>query len=173
MTVVLADCVGLWRRTLLIDADGSRDTGTGVTWLQGSSAYVDSRGFAGILKEDAGVFAWSRTVDLQPPGLPDEGEMRWEGDTLVEVGVHEDYVEHWRREHGADSPCWAAFLSGPDSEPGLLMRVGARFGFAGRGVVAIDDVGGPRWQAIDHDGPGVYAVGVRWLVERSEGDVKP
>ena len=43
MTAVLvSDCVGLWRRTLLIDADGTSDTGTDVTWLQGITAYIDT-----------------------------------------------------------------------------------------------------------------------------------
>ncbi|MDT5014507.1 MAG: hypothetical protein QOD39_667, partial [Mycobacterium sp.] len=52
ITVSMADCAGLWRRTLLIEADGSRDSGTGVLWLQGLTTYVDSRGFAGRLDQN-------------------------------------------------------------------------------------------------------------------------
>ena len=80
MTAVLAsDCAGLWRRTLLIEADGSRDTGTDVTWLQGITAYVDTRGFAGTLSQSDNVFEWHRSVDLEPPGpFPDAGSMHWE-----------------------------------------------------------------------------------------------
>ena len=44
MTVLMAECSGLWRRTLLIDSDGSRDKSTNVAWLQGITAYVDTRG---------------------------------------------------------------------------------------------------------------------------------
>lgn len=170
-TVLISDCVGLWRRTLLIEADGSRDTGADVRWLQGITAYVDSRGFAGRLDQDAGIFQWHRVVDLEPPGPPDAGEMRWEGPTLVETGVHADYVEHWMRDDGAQSPRWAVFLVGPDGEPGLLVRVGARFGFAGRGVVVIGDVDGPQWTAIEIGEGHVQADGVRWIVEETEGRV--
>jgi hypothetical protein len=28
--MLMTECTGLWRRTLLIDSDGSQDTGTGV-----------------------------------------------------------------------------------------------------------------------------------------------
>ena len=55
-TVLMAECSGLWRRTLLIAADGSRDTGTEVAWLQGSTGYVDTRGFAGRLSQRADAF---------------------------------------------------------------------------------------------------------------------
>ena len=49
MTVLMTECSGLWRRTLLIAGDGSRDVSTEVAWLQGITAYVDTRGFAGRL----------------------------------------------------------------------------------------------------------------------------
>ena len=101
MDALIAECTGLWRRTLLIDADGSRDTGGDVRWLQGITAYVDSRGFAGPLHQRGNVFEWHRDVDLEPPGpFPDAGAMHWDGDVLVETGVHEDYVEHWVRDAG-------------------------------------------------------------------------
>lgn len=175
MTAVLAsDCVGLWRRTLLLEADGSRDTGTDVTWLQGISAYVDSRGFAGALTQSGDVFQWHRTVDLEPPGLhPDAGSMRWHDGVLVETGVHTDYVEHWIREGAAVTPCGALFLVAPDGEAGLLMRVGALFGWAGGGDVVMDAVDGRRWNALAITDEYVLANDVRWTVERREGNVNP
>jgi hypothetical protein len=175
MTAVLAsDCVGLWRRTLLIEADGSTDTGTDVTWLQGITAYVDSRGFAGTLSQSDNVFAWDRAVDLEPPGpFPDAGSMHWSDGVLVETGVHADYVEHWCRENVAATPCGALFLVAPDGKPGLLMRVGGLFGWAGGGTVLIDSVEGPRWNALVISGEHVWADGVRWTVERYEGNVNP
>src|ERR1700759_3005473 len=98
-SVTVSECAGLWRRTLLVEADGSRDTGTDVTWLQGITAFIDSRGFAGTLSQCGDVFSWHRTIDRQPPGpYPDEGSMRWRDGLLVETGVHTDYVEHWVRD---------------------------------------------------------------------------
>lgn len=170
--VVAADCAGLWRRTLLVGTDGSRDTGTDVTWLQGPTAYVDSRGFAGALGVRGHVFHWRRDIDLEPPGpFPDAGVMHWDGGTLVETGVHEHYVEHWVRDHGPTTPCGAKFVRAADGSPGLLVRVGQRFGWAGGGVVVIDTVGGSRWQEIGIacSENQVRANGARWIIERSEG----
>ncbi|WP_319457851.1 MULTISPECIES: hypothetical protein [unclassified Mycobacterium] len=172
----LPQCTGLWRRTLLIGADGSHDTSADVRWLQSISGYVDSRGFAGTLHQRDDVFAWHRDVDLEPPGpFPDAGAMRWDGDVLIETGVHEHYVEHWVRDEGPRTPSGAVFLSAPDGAAGLLVRVGDLFGWAGAGTVLIDTVGGPRWNALaievsdDH----VQANGVHWNIERSEGNVNP
>jgi hypothetical protein len=93
VSVLMTECSGLWRRTLLIAADGSRDTGTEVAWLQGSTGYVDTRGFAGRLSQHGDVFEWQRLIDIEPPGpFPDAGQMHWEEGTLIEVGVHENYV---------------------------------------------------------------------------------
>ncbi|GAA2785107.1 hypothetical protein K0O64_16340 [Mycolicibacterium pallens] len=149
MTPVITDCAGLWRRTLLIDADGSRDTGTNVLWLQGLSLFVDVRGpgegFAGRLGQHDDVFEWSRLVDLQPPGLPDAGRMSWAGDTLVEVGVHADYTEHWQREPGGAQPCWGLLASAADAT-GVLVRVGDRFGWAHPGEISLGVVSETDWR---------------------------
>ncbi len=175
MTAVLAsDCAGLWRRTLLINPDGSRDSGTGVTWLQGITAYVDTRGFAGTLSQSDNVFEWHRSVDLEPPGpFPDAGSMHWSDGVLVETGVHAEYVEHWCRESEAATPCGALFLVAPSGQPGLLLRVGQLFGWAGGGTVLIDSVEGPQWNALVISGEHVWANGVRWTIERREGNVNP
>lgn len=172
-TEALGDCTGLWRRTLLIDADGSHDTGTDVLWLQGVSAYVDSRGFAGELLRDADVFEWRRDIDLLPPEpVPDVGAMRRDGDTLVETGVHADYVEHWVREPGPASPCWAVALRSPRGRA-LLLRVGAMFGWATTDTVMVDRVDGRHWAAlaVTQAAGELHANGVRWSIERSEGTV--
>jgi hypothetical protein len=170
--VLASDCAGLWRRTLLIDADGTRDTGTDVTWLQGITAYVDSRGFAGTLSHTGDVFHWHRAVDVQPPGpFPDEGSMRWDDGVLVETGVHADYVEHWVRDGVTETSCGALFLVAPNGDPGLLLRVGAWVGWAGGGQVLIDTAEAPRWKALVINGDQVHANGVRWAVEGCEGNV--
>lgn len=178
MSVMASDCAGLWRRTLLLDADGSSDTGTGVTWLQGITAYVDSRGFAGTLSQRGDVFHWHRIVDLQPPGpYPDEGSMHWRDGVLVETGVHVDYVEHWVRDSPDEAlvaaPRGAMFVVAPDGAPGLLLRVGGLFGWATSGEVVIDAVHGPRWDALVITGEHLQANGVRWTAERCEGNVNP
>ncbi|MBI3216360.1 MAG: hypothetical protein HYZ38_21295 [Mycobacterium sp.] len=172
--VVASECAGLWRRTLLIDADGSADTGTDVLWLQGITGYVDSRGFAGTLHQRADVFEWHRDVELTPAGPhPDAGAMRWEAGTLIETGVHEDYVEHWVRQAGSATPTGALFLAAADATPGLLVRVGDFFGWAGGGEVFVDTVGGNRWNAlaIEARGDDLWVNGVRWSIESNEGNV--
>lgn len=173
MNAVKADeCAGLWRRTLLIEADGSRDADAGVVWLQAGSAYVDSRGFGGELTQRGTIFAWRRDVELEPSGpVPDEGDMRWDGDTLIESGVHEDYVEHWVRDSGPTTPRGGLFLRAPDGDRAILVRVGPVFGWLGAGHVVIDRVSGPRWAAlaIGVEDKQIQANGRRWVVERSEG----
>jgi hypothetical protein len=101
--------------------------------------------------------------------------MGWDGTTLIETGVHEDYVEHWVRDAGSSTPCGAVFVRGPDGKPGLLVRVGALFGWAGGGTVLIDEVDGPDWTALGIKlcGNQIHANGVRWIIERSEGNVGP
>jgi hypothetical protein len=171
--VLMTDCTGLWRRTLLVEADGTRDTSTDVLWLQGCTAYVDSRGFAGRLDQRADIFEWHRRIDTQPPSaFPDAGRMHWEAGTLVEVGVHAHYTEHWVRDDGPTTPCWAVFLRSRQDDA-LLMRVGGRFGWADRSGVVLGEFSGPEWAALGprRDGNGVEANGVRWSLDQSEGDV--
>jgi hypothetical protein len=173
---VVSDCAGLWRRTLLIESDGARDATTSVTWLQGITGYVDSRGFAGTLHQRGDVFEWHRAVDLEPPGpFPDAGSMHWDGRTLIETGVHENYVEHWVRDEAPAEPCGALFLTAPDGGAGLLVRVGRRFGWAGGGEVVIDAVGAPRWAALEIDVAchQIQSNGVCWVIDTSEGNVDP
>jgi hypothetical protein len=79
--------------------------------------------------------------------------MKWRGDTLVEVGVHEDYVEHWVRDDGAASPCWALTLGAADGGEALLLRVGDKFGWALRATqqveVALGTIVDARWVITD------------------------
>jgi hypothetical protein len=170
----LGDCTGLWRRTLLIEPDGSRDTGTGVVWLQAFSTYADSRGFAGVLHRRGDVFEWQRDIDTGPPQSdPDVGTMRRDGDVLVETGVHADYVEHWVRDPGRGSPVWSLTLSSAQGAA-LLLRVGDMFGWATPQGVTIERVDGPRWVAL---APGLidghlHADGNVWSVSSDEGDVE-
>ncbi|RVU39651.1 hypothetical protein EOI86_10630 [Hwanghaeella grinnelliae] len=104
---------GLWRRRLLIDADGSRDADTIVWWLQtrqlfadirlpgdraslaGATCYADlgaeglscltrQEGFAGVLEWTNTACAWRRQIDFRPlPGPPDEGWMDEAEDGLM------------------------------------------------------------------------------------------
>lgn len=189
MTPSIAECSGLWRRTLLIEADGSRGAGTNVIWLQGRSLFVDVRGpgqgFAGRLDQRLDIFEWNRLVDLQPAGVPDAGRMSWDGDTLVEAGVHADYTEHWEREPGAAEPCWGLLLSSA-----VLVRVGNRFGWAWhRGDaagVSIGEIDGTVWRiTTSTDSTRVDAVlepavisgrlhvddDIAWEIKESEGSV--
>lgn len=173
--VLLSKCAGLWRRTLLIEEDGSHVTGGDVRWLQGDTAYVDSRGFGGRLHQRDDVFEWHRMVDLEPPGpFPDAGVMHWDGTTLVETGVHADYAEHWVRDDGPDFPRWALTLRSAEAGDALLLRVGAVFGWISTTAVTLAAVGGLEWEALapklsDDE---VRVNGARWTVVQSEGDVE-
>lgn len=150
------ELTGVWRRSLLVDADGRRDTTTGVTWVQGPARYADLRqpanhprhpgvtslsglrfeellaltrqeAFAGRLRQRSDVFHWARTLDFAPVALPDAGRLRREGAVLVETGVHVPYLEHWRPAH-APGPSAAVEMSDPETGcAGLLVRAGDRF----------------------------------------------
>jgi len=130
----MSDCVGSWRRTLLVNLDGSRDTTTDVRWLQGITAFVDSRGFGGWLNQRADVFEWSHFVNVQASEAhPDAAVMRWDDNTLIETGVYTDYIEHWDRDlSAAASPCWALTLCSAEGNDALLLRVGNLFGWVRR-----------------------------------------
>lgn len=196
--VRMVDCVGLWRRTLLIDTDGSSDATTDVRWLQGRTAFVDLRrpadpqawdGFAGWLRQDGDVFTWDRFAGLQAQDNPDAGRMHWDGDTLVESGVHADYVEHWVLEP-APGPCWALSLSAP-GEQALLVRVGELFGWASSGAgtteISLGAVAGASWRITDSSDPTRHGVDLAprvqgselavtdriWTITDSEGEVEP
>lgn len=194
MTPVVTECTGLWRRTLLIGADGSTDTTANVRWLQGLSVFVDLRGpgqgFAGRLSQRGDVFEWTRLIDLQPPGPPDAGRMSWQGETLVEVGVHADYTEHWLRDATAEQPCWALLLCGADGARAVLVRVGERFGWARRDAdvaeISLGTVNGSHWCITDSANPCRIGTVLRphltsgqlrveddiaWAVEEQEGSV--
>ena len=122
---VLADMLGMWRRALIIKADGSRDITTQVRWLQSSTLFIDLRqsaafpdflhlrclddttaadclqlaqqeGFAGHLSFDGECFEWERLIDFQPRApVADAGRLWWEGEVLIEAGRDIPYVEHW------------------------------------------------------------------------------
>jgi hypothetical protein len=174
-TVNMSRCAGLWRRTLLIEADGSHVTGGDVRWLQGDSSYIDSRGFGGRLHQTGNVFEWHRMVDLEPPGpFPDAGEMHWKGETLVETGVHADYVEHWVRDDAPSEPRWALTLRSEDDGDALLLRVGPVFGWACTTAVTVAAFDGQDWETLapklfDDE---VRVNGARWAIVQSEGDVE-
>jgi hypothetical protein len=142
------DLQGLWRRSLLVRPDGTRDAATRVRWLQGTEAYIDLRqpaslpqfpakrrladisrdecavlalqeGFAGHLTFDGAHFEWARDIDFQPKGLhSDAGSLSWDGETLIERGRDVDYIEHWHRDEAGVAPPTAA-VSLRDVECGI------------------------------------------------------
>jgi hypothetical protein len=167
-----SDCVGVWRRTVLVNPDGSRDERDDVVWVQGLTAFVDSRGFAGRLRQHGDVFAWCRDVDLDPGPHPDEGALRWDGIALIETGVHENYTERWVLEDAA-TPVGAVFVSAADGSPGVLVRVGRRFGWAEPTAVVIGEVGDRAWHRLDvtRRERDVSIGGTNWAITKTEGTV--
>jgi hypothetical protein len=154
---------GLWERTLLRSADGAIDTTSSVTWLQGPSLFVDLRqpvgglgtGFAGTLTQADAVFTWSHEIETTPWGAADAGTLEWRDGHLVERGVHDGYLEHWRpaarqglvRAPGTTiAPCWGLRLAGPGGQQAILVRVGGDVGWAQgpmAGVVSFARATGP------------------------------
>jgi len=136
----LIDLTGLWRRSLIVRADGGRDATSWVRWLQVQSDYADLRqpvgrpdfagvrclrqltrthldwmasqdGFAGRLLVSDGIFEWRRDIDFQPPGpTPDRGWLINEGDVMIEKGYHSPYIEHWHPDSRSESPVYALRL---------------------------------------------------------------
>jgi hypothetical protein len=119
---------GMWRRSLLIHADGARDSTSQVRWLQARTLFVDLRqagdlpdflhlgclndldprdctqlarqeGFAGRFGFDGDCFEWLRLIDFQPRSpFADAGRLWWEEEILMEAGRDIPYVEHWQRD---------------------------------------------------------------------------
>jgi hypothetical protein len=119
---------GMWRRALIVHADGARDATSQVRWLQAQRLFVDLRqaatlpdflklrclndlgagecvqlalqeGFAGHFNFDGEFFEWLRLIDFQPRGrLADAGRLWWEEEVLMEAGRDVPYVEHWQRD---------------------------------------------------------------------------
>ncbi|MCH4090886.1 hypothetical protein [Acetobacter sp.] len=129
----IASLVGLWTRSLIEWADGSRDESTKVFWLQGKNHFIDLRqpaslplfpnkkcrddlthqdclalsrqeGFAGHLRTNGAAYEWVRLIDYQPAqSLADAGFLHWQNNILVETGRDLPYTEHWHREKGFTS----------------------------------------------------------------------
>ena len=136
----LVSLTGRWERTLLRDADGTVDTASRVTWVQGPSLFVDLRlpsdlpaeGFAGTLTRDGRVFTWTHEVDLGRWDDTDSGTLEWDGGCLVEHGVQAGYLENWRLAAtlSAGAPCWGLRLARQGGQRAVLVRVGDDLGWA-------------------------------------------
>ena len=92
-------------------------------WLQGiprMSTHADSvAGWNSVATSSSGT-AWS--ISSHRAQFPDAGAMHWDGERLVETGVHADYVEHWVRDDGPTSPCWAVVFNPPTTVPPAVAR---------------------------------------------------
>ncbi|WP_188304711.1 hypothetical protein [Streptomyces sp. CBMA123] len=158
---MVEDLHGVWWRTLVREADGSTDRATAVSWIQGPSLFGDLRqppglvelvgraalstldrpqllalceqkGFAGTFAQQGDAFGWVRRIDLHPPApLADAGTLRWEGEVLVEEGLHENYLEHWVAvERPSEAPAAALFEDPAQGCAGVLVRAGSWFAYA-------------------------------------------
>ena len=139
-TPALSEMPGMWRRSLIIHADGVRDSTTQVRWLQARTLFVDLRqgaalpdflhlrclndlaiedcnllasqeGFAGRLGFDGDCFEWLRLIDFQPRSpSADAGRLWWQEQLLIETGRDVAYVEHWMPDPTVLTPRLAAVL---------------------------------------------------------------
>ncbi|NLU62029.1 hypothetical protein HCA61_07100 [Rhodococcus sp. HNM0563] len=149
-----------FERTLLSRPEHPDDTTTRVTWLQGRALYCDLRqpaalpkidapalralgvgdllvlaeqdGFAGPLFDNGDHVEWGRTVALHPAGpTPDAGALNaLDHGTLVEQGMFEDYIEHWRIAATSQDIDEYLLEDLDTGAPGVLVRVGGDFAFA-------------------------------------------
>ena len=99
--------VGAWRRDLL-EWDDGEDRTTRVLWLQTPVLFADIRnpadpsipaeGFAGHLSVTGQTCRWNRPIDIKPKGGDgDVGVVATRGTRMIELGVHRNYLEEWRR----------------------------------------------------------------------------
>ncbi|MDZ4735500.1 MAG: hypothetical protein SGJ07_04050 [Rhodospirillaceae bacterium] len=99
--------VGAWRRELL-EWDDGEDRETEVLWLQTPILFADIRnpvddskiaeGFAGHLSVTRQTCRWNRPIDVKPKGGDgDIGVVSTRGTRMIELGVHRNYLEEWRR----------------------------------------------------------------------------
>jgi hypothetical protein len=160
MMISVDSLSGLWRRSLLAFADGTRDETAAVAWLQADPHYADLRqpagmpdfpharglddltaadcgwlarqqGFAGVFRHCNDCFEWVRVIDYCPPGpFKDIGRLYWNGDILVEEGRDVPYLEHWHRDAPPAGPVAALVLAAETGAPGCLVRAGVDFFYA-------------------------------------------
>lgn len=124
--ITTADLQGHWRRDW-IKAPEFDDTTTRVHWLQAGALFADLRvpadlpalqggcladldaatlqsllrveGFAGEITVTDGQCTWHRAINWQGAlARPDVGAMWFDGDVLIEDGVHANYREAWLAE---------------------------------------------------------------------------
>lgn len=146
-----------WRRLAMAVPGTVLDTTTEVQWLQAGELYIDLRipaampavtgralgeltrddllalcgqqAFAGHLDDDGTGWTWWREVDLHPADpLPDRGRLHLADGVLVETGIGRDYFEDWT----AEPPQVGGLelgLHDDGGRPGMLLRVGAHFGY--------------------------------------------
>lgn len=146
-----------WRRLAMAVPGTVIDTTTEVQWLQAGELYIDLRtpkdmptitartldeltredllalceqqAFAGHLEDDGAQWTWWREVDLHPADpLPDRGRLHLIDGILVETGIGRDYFEDWAAETPEVSGLELT-LHDDTGRPGLLLRVGAHFGY--------------------------------------------
>ncbi|MEZ5231820.1 MAG: hypothetical protein AB7W59_06100 [Acidimicrobiia bacterium] len=119
--------LGAWRRESLElpDAGGGPFEKQRVLWLQAASAFADVRvplaagdpdpqaapvSFAGVTSWDGRSLCWHRDLDLHRVTEADEGEITWDGTSMIETGsftfggVRQPYREVWVRDDAVVLP---------------------------------------------------------------------
>ncbi|RMI38586.1 hypothetical protein [Streptomyces triticirhizae] len=116
-------------------------------------ALARQEAFAGELLDHGAWVEWTRPLSLQPPGAtPDMGRLRLAPDgALIETGVHQPYTERWLSlPQPTDRPCERLALSGADGRPGLLLRLGDRFGYLRDRTPGVLDPAAPLTEQLHH-----------------------
>lgn len=163
---------GVWRRTLLVDVDGARDTESAVYWLQLGALSGDIRApgpgrpaesaFAGTLAVTDGVARWTHELSrgISAGTGPDEGRLTWQDGLLREEGVHAPYLELWECVAHAGPDAWARRI-GEAGRQGIALEIGP-FAFVARG----NGTGAAAFTLLS-------AVGTAWRVALSLGEGEP
>ena len=145
MSEVPDELIGVWRRAGILVNGAEIFEDSDVVWIQTRSRYVDVRvprdGMSSSKEAIAGRQSWvsprlrfHHELDYTHNYPDDEGELSWDGDTLVESGsvIHEgnsiDFLERWSR-ITALNPGYAAWeIREPDQLlKGICLKVGCHF----------------------------------------------
>ncbi|KAB8157891.1 hypothetical protein FH609_030135 [Streptomyces sp. 3MP-14] len=119
----------------------------------GALTLARQEAFAGELLDHGRWVEWTRPLSLHPPGAtPDAGRLRLAADgALIETGVHQPYTERWLSlPQPTDLPCERLALTGVDGGPGLLLRLGDRFGYLRDRAPGVLDPAAPLTEQLHH-----------------------
>ena len=150
--------VGVWQRRGIRVGDSPAVENSCVLWLQSPSRYADIRvpapgqskgarqAFAGGLRWSDPTLTFLHDLDFTGNHPDDQGDLTWEGETLVETGSAEvrgktvHYQEYWYRLSpiNPDFETWE--MREQDALVGIAMRVGSYAHIVGHAITQAREI---------------------------------